>query len=201
MGMDDQARQRIFEPFFTTKPMGRGTGLGLSIIYGIVKQHNGFIDLQSRLNVGTTFRIYFPLIEAKVIEPARPAHLPAIGENQTILVADDDPQVRTVIRIILNKAGYKVIEAEDGEMAVREFGKNMKEIDLLILDIVMPRKNGKDAYDEIRRMSPDVKAIFISGYTADVIDQKGLGQDELNIVAKPVSPNELLIKVKETLKN
>jgi PAS domain S-box-containing protein len=201
MGMDEQARQRIFEPFFTTKPMGRGTGLGLSIIYGIVKQHNGFIDLQSRVNVGTTFRIYFPLIEAKVNEPARPAHLPAIGENQTILVADDDPQVRTVISIILNRAGYKVIEAEDGEMAVREFGKNMKEIDLLILDIVMPRKNGKDAYDEIRRMSPDIKSIFISGYTADVIDQKGLGQDELNIVAKPVSPNELLIKVKETLKN
>jgi PAS domain S-box-containing protein len=201
MGMDEQARQRIFEPFFTTKPIGRGTGLGLSIIYGIVKQHNGFIDLQSRVNVGTTFRIYFPLIEAKVNEPPRPASLPAIGENQTILVADDDPQVRTVIRIILNKAGYKVIECEDGEMAVREFGKNMKDIDLLILDIVMPRKNGKDAYDEIRRMSPDVKAIFISGYTADVIDQKGFGQDELNIVAKPVSPNELLIRVKETLKN
>jgi PAS domain S-box-containing protein len=201
LGMDEQARQRIFEPFFTTKPMGRGTGLGLSIIYGIVKQHNGFIDLQSRPNVGTTIRIYFPLIEARVYEPARPANLPAIGENQTILIADDDPQVRAVISIILNKSGYKVIEAEDGEMAVREFGRNMREIDLLILDIVMPRKNGKEAYDEIRRLRPDVKVIFISGYTADVIDQKGVGQEDLNIVAKPVSPYELLLKIKETLDN
>jgi len=201
MGMDEQAGQRIFEPFFTTKPVGKGTGLGLSIIYGIVKQHNGFIDLQSKLLMGTTFRIYFPLIDAKVKEIARPAHLPAIGENQTILVADDDPQVRAVIGIILNKSGYKVIEAEDGEMAVREFSKNMEEIDLLILDIVMPRKNGKDAYDEIRKLRPDVKAIFISGYTADVIDQKGVGQEDLNIVAKPVSPYELLLKVKETLEN
>ncbi len=201
MGMDEEARQRIFEPFFTTKPMGRGTGLGLSIIYGIVKQHNGFIDLQSKPRVGTTFRIYFPLIDVKVKEIAKPAHLPAIGENQTILVADDDPQVRTVIKIILSKSGYKVIEAEDGEMAVREFGKHMNEIDLLILDIVMPRKNGKDAYDEIRRMRPDVKALFISGYTADVIDQKGVGQEDLNIVAKPVSPYELLLKIKETLRD
>jgi PAS domain S-box-containing protein len=201
MGMDEQARQRIFEPFFTTKPTGRGTGLGLSIIYGIVKQHNGFIDLQSRPNVGTTFRIYFPLIEARVSEPARPTLIHSTGENQTILIADDDPQVRAVISIILNKSGYKVIEAEDGEMAVREFGKNMREIDLLILDIVMPRKNGKEAYDEIRKLRPDVKVIFISGYTADVIDQKGVGQEELNIVAKPVSPYELLLKIKETLNN
>lgn len=200
-GMDEQSRQRIFEPFYTTKPMGKGTGLGLSIVYGIVKQHNGFLELQSKLGKGTTFRIYFPLIEEKAQESPGIARLLAMGENQTVLVADDDLQVRSVINIILNKSGYRVIEAENGEAAVQQFRKNPDGIDLLVLDIVMPRMNGLDAYEEIRKLRPDVKVIFISGYTADVIDQKGAGYEDLNIVAKPISPNNLLLKIRETLAN
>jgi DNA-binding response OmpR family regulator len=124
-----------------------------------------------------------------------------LGENQTILIADDDMQVRDIIRITLENSGYKVIEAEDGEMAVQKFAKYRDEIDLLILDIVMPKKNGKDAYDEIRKIRQEIKVLFISGYTADVIDQKvGMGE-ELNIVSKPVSPQELLLKIKVTLDN
>ena len=200
MGMDDQTRQRIFEPFYTTKPMGKGTGLGLSIVYGIVKQHCGFIDLQSRTGEGTTFRIYFPRIEAKTQEVANAVQLPQSGGNQTILIADDDIQVRSVVNIILSKSGYKVLEAEDGEMAVRKFKENLNDIDLLILDMVMPRKNGMDAFEEIRKLRQNIKAIFISGYTADVIDQKGVGYEDLNIVAKPISPSDLLLRIRETLK-
>jgi PAS domain S-box-containing protein len=201
MGIDDQTRQKIFEPFFTTKPMEKGTGLGLSIVYGIVKQHNGFIDVQSTPGMGTTFNIFFPLIKVKPRGTVTISSLPASGGNQTILIADDDMQVRDIIRITLGNSGYKVIEAEDGEMAVQQFAKYRDEIDLLILDIVMPKKNGKDAYDEIRKIRQDIKALFISGYTADVIDLKvGMGE-ELNIVSKPVSPRELLLKIKETLDN
>ncbi|MGA2152437.1 MAG: response regulator [Geobacteraceae bacterium] len=201
MGIDEQTRERIFEPFYTTKPMEKGTGLGLSIVYGIVKQHNGFIDVQSTLGMGTTFNIFFPLVKAKVQEKSSMPHLPALGENQTILIADDDMQVRDIIRITLENSGYKVIEAEDGEMAVQKFAKYRDEIDLLILDIVMPKQNGKDAYDEIRKIRQEIKVLFISGYTADVIDQKvGMGE-ELNIVSKPVSPQELLLKIKVTLDN
>ena len=201
MGIDDQTRQKIFEPFFTTKPMGKGTGLGLSIVYGIVKQHNGFIDVQSTPGMGTTFNIFFPLVKAKHRGTATIPSLPALGENQTILIADDDMQVRDIIRITLENSGYKVIEAEDGEMAVRQFAKYRDEIDLLILDIVMPKKNGKDAYDEIRKIRQDIKVLFISGYTSDVIDLKVGMEEELNIVSKPISPRELLSKIKGTLDN
>jgi PAS domain S-box-containing protein len=198
-GIDEEGGQRIFEPFFTTKPMGKGTGLGLSIVYGIVKQHNGYIHVLSKPGIGTTFTLYFPLIWAKVEEKSSIPHLPAIGENQTILIADDDMQVRDIIRITLVNSGFKVIEAEDGEIAVRQFAKNSDKIDLLILDIVMPKKNGKDAYDEIRKIREDIKVLFISGYTADVIDQKVGIEKELNIVPKPISPRELLFKIKRTL--
>jgi CheY-like chemotaxis protein len=200
-GMDEQTRQRIFEPFYTTKPMGKGTGLGLSIVYGIVKQHGGFIEIQSNIGEGTTFRIYFPLIAARIHETTDISKVYHAGGGQTILVADDDTQVRSVIKIILGKSGYKVLEAEDGEMAVRQFENNLNDIDLLILDIVMPRKNGLDAYGEISKLKDDAKVIFISGYTADVIDQKGAGFEEFNLVAKPISPNDLLLKVRDILGN
>jgi CheY-like chemotaxis protein len=198
-GMDELARQRIFEPFYTTKPMGKGTGLGLSIVYGIVKQHGGFIEIMSDIGEGTTFRIYFPLIEAKVHEALDISKGYHFGGGQTILVADDDSQVRNVIKIILDKSGYRVLEAEDGEMAVRMFEDNRNDIDLLILDIVMPRKNGLDAYGEIRMLKEDARVIFISGYTADVIGQKGAGFEDLNLVAKPISTNDLLLKVRDIL--
>jgi CheY-like chemotaxis protein len=198
-GMDEKAKQRIFEPFYTTKPIGKGTGLGLSIVYGIVKQHGGFIEIQSKIGEGTTFRIYFPLIEAKTHETTDISKVYHAGGGQTILVADDDLQVRNVISIILSKSGYKVLEAEDGEMAIRQFENNLNDIDLLILDIVMPKKNGIDAYGEIKKLKEDTRVIFISGYTADVINQKGVGFEELNLVAKPISPNDLLLKVKDVL--
>jgi len=198
-GMDEQTRQRIFEPFYTTKPTGKGTGLGLSIVYGIVKQHGGFIEIQSNIGEGATFRIYFPLIEAKIHETTDISKDYQAGGGQTILIADDDVQVRSVIKIILGKSGYNVLEAVDGEMAVRQFENNLKDIDLLILDIVMPRKNGLDAFEEIRKLKDDAKVIFMSGYTADVIDQKGVGFEELNLVAKPISPNDLLLKIRDIL--
>ncbi|HDH53706.1 MAG TPA: PAS domain S-box protein, partial [Nitrospirae bacterium] len=162
-GMDEETKQKIFEPFFTTKEVGKGTGLGLSIIYGIVKQHNGYINVYSEPGTGATFRIYFPIIKAAA-EKEKAKNLPDLtGKAEAILLAEDEPAVRDSISKILEEFGYKVIEAEDGEDAVEKFTDNKDEIQLLILDIVMPRKNGKETFEEIRKLKPEIKVLFTSG--------------------------------------
>ena len=198
-GMDENTKERIFEPFFTTKELGRGTGLGLSIVYGIIKQHDGFINVYSEIGKGSTFKIYMPLIRSSVQE-AEPARLvPLKGGNETILLAEDEPEVRTLARAVLEEFGYTVIEAVDGVDAVNKFTENSDRIQLLILDVVMPRKNGKEAFDEIRMLRPDIRALFASGYAAEVVYRKGITADALNFIAKPVSPDDLLRRVREVL--
>ena len=155
-GMDEETKQKIFEPFFTTKEVGKGTGLGLSIIYGIVKQHNGYINVYSEPGKGATFRIYFPIIKAAA-EKEKAKDLPDLsGKAEAILLAEDEPAVRDSIRKILEEFGYKVIDAEDGEDAVEKFAEHKDEIELLILDVVMPRKNGKETFEEIRKLKPGI---------------------------------------------
>ncbi|MBU1163832.1 MAG: PAS domain S-box protein, partial [Proteobacteria bacterium] len=171
-GMDEGTRKKIFEPFFTTKELGRGTGLGLAIIYGIVKQHNGFVDVFSKPGEGTTFKIYLPVIKSAIKETEADTLPPQKGGTETVLVAEDDETVREIIKTILDRFGYKVIEAVDGEDAVTLFKKN--KIDLVILDVIMPKKNGKEAYDEMKDFCPEIKAIFTSGYTTEIIDKKGV---------------------------
>ncbi len=197
-GMDRETREKIFEPFFTTKEVGRGTGLGLSIVYGIVTQHNGHIDVTSEPGLGTRFTIYLPAAEGEV-EEARREESPAAGGNETILVAEDNEGVRMLAREILTGAGYRVIEAADGDDAVRRFREHRDEIALLLLDVVMPRRNGKEAYEEICSVRSHVKVLFTSGYTGDVILTKGLDDEALNFISKPLSPNELLRKVRDVL--
>ena len=197
-GMDEKARERIFEPFFTTKEVGRGTGLGLSTVYGIVAQHKGFITVSSEPGMGTTFYLYLP-----VTEEAPHVEKPVAEEiergKETILLAEDGEDVRRLIKEILVKYGYTVIEAADGEEAVKVFIKHSEKIDLLILDSVMPGKNGRAVYDEISGMNPQIKVLFMSGYTKDIVLDKGIEDTTFNFISKPVMPAELLKKVRHVM--
>lgn len=202
-GMDEKTKRRIFEPFFTTKELGKGTGLGLSMAYGAIKQHNGYIDIYSEPGMGSTFKIYLPLLDGCAVPEDQTAEKTLQGPMEkgsgTILVAEDDEQIRRLNATVLRGNGYDVIEAVDGEDAVRKFEKNAGDVRLLITDCIMPRKNGKEAYDEIRSKAPGIKAIFLSGYAQDVISNEGLLDDGINFIVKPVTPFSLLKKVKELL--
>jgi PAS domain S-box-containing protein len=199
-GMDDETRERIFEPFFTTKDIGMGTGLGLSLVYGIIKQHDGFINVYSETLQGTTFKIYLPLINIEAI-PDDGISVSAYpeGGSETLLVAEDDPVLRRMTADILGKFGYKIITAEDGEDALGKFMENKEEIRLLVLDVIMPKKNGKELYDEIKKIKPSIRVIFLSGYTSDLMHKKGILRETMDLLLKPVSPKVLLKKTREVL--
>jgi CheY-like chemotaxis protein len=198
-GMDEKIRERVFEPFFTTKEVGKGTGLGLSIVYGIVKQHEGFIGIESQPGKGTTVKVYLPLIPGE-LEPVEEEEsvLPQ-GGNETLLFAEDDPAVRGIVKNLLEEFGYTVIDAIDGEDAVRKFAAHQDAIGLVVLDVIMPRMNGKEAYEKIKGIRPDVKTVFMSGYTSDVLQSKFILEDGLHFLQKPVSPATLLRKIREVL--
>lgn len=199
IGIPDDVRERMFDPFFTTKEVGKGTGLGLSMVYGIVKQHNGIIEVDSGPGQGTAFSIYLPLLELVLKEQQSSAAAFQRGRNETILVAEDDETVMRFMKGLLESNGYNVIAVINGEEAVREFGKFSDIIDLVILDVIMPRKNGKEVYEEISRIRPGIKAIFVSGYTSDVIDWKCALEEDLTLIPKPVQPATLLSKIREAL--
>jgi len=199
-GMDAATTAKIFEPFFSTKDVGNGTGLGLSIVYGIIKQHNGFINVYSEPGIGTNFRIYLPLLQEKSLEERAQSSSPQIPTGtETILLAEDDTMIRNLTKEFLTDFGYTVIMATDGEDAVIKFKENKERIQLLLFDVIMPKKNGKDAYDEIKKSGSDVRAIFVSGYLLDVIYKKGLQDERCDLVMKPVSPQDLLRKIREVL--
>jgi hypothetical protein len=200
IGIDEKTKEKIFDPFFTTKEVGKGTGLGLSMIYGIVKQHEGYIDVKSEVGKGTTFNIYLPLIDSTFEKQKAKALRPIKRGTETILVADDDPAVGSLVKKILEEFGYKVLEARDGEKAIEQFLKHKNDIHLLLLDVIMPKKNGKEVYDAIREIKPEIKAVFISGYSAEIIDEQAI-LEGLNFIGKPVSPEELLFKIREVLDN
>lgn len=198
-GMDEDTKQKIFEPFFTTKDVGKGTGLGLAIVYGIVNQHNGFISVYSIHEKGTTFRIYFPVIQA-AIEPDRSVeHSQLMGKGETILFAEDEPAVRESIKTIFEEYNYRIIEAVDGQDAVEKFLVHKDDIKLLVFDVVMPKKSGKKAFDEIREVKPGIKVIFTSGYAGDKISEEETEKDGVIFIPKPLLPEKLLSKVRELL--
>jgi signal transduction histidine kinase/DNA-binding response OmpR family regulator len=199
IGLDEMAQQRIFEPFFTTKEIGKGTGLGLAMVYGIIKQHSGCITVYSNFAKGTTFTIYLPLIESPVEEASVKEVIAPIGGTEAILVADDNNEVRALITHVLQEYGYTVIEAIDGEDTIRKFEENKDRIKLAIIDIIMPKKSGKEASETMRGIRPDVKVLFISGYTPDVIMRVGINEEEGDFMQKPISPHGLLRKVREIL--
>lgn len=199
-GMDAETQEKLFEPFFTTKGIGEGTGLGLAITYGIIKQHNGYIKVYSELGKGTEFKIYMPLIEEPAsLDKKIAAPVAVRGGKETILVAEDDEALRRLMQSVLEAFGYTVITAEDGDIAIKKFEENRDKIQLVMLDMIMPKKSGKEVYDEIRKTSPGMKSLFMSGYTMDIIKTNELLDAGLDFVQKPVRPQELLKKVREIL--
>ena len=197
-GMDEKTKERIFEPFFTTKEVGKGTGLGLAIVYGIIKQHNGYIDVDSESGKGTTFRIYLQLIESEVEKEKPHIHVIQKGGTETVLIAEDEEDVRGLMKMVLEGHGYKVIEAVDGLDAINKFKENMDKIHLLLFDVIMPNKSGKEVYYAINEIRPGIKALFMSGYSKDII-QEDISRLGLHFVSKPILPTELLKKVREAL--
>jgi CheY-like chemotaxis protein len=198
--MDEDTRKRIFEPFFTTKEVGKGTGLGLAMAYGIITQHKGAIEVLSESGRGTTFHIFLPIsmrksdVQWEKYTPRSPA-----SGAETILVAEDDASLRLLSKTVLQESGYRVIEAVDGEDAVAKFVLNRDSINLLLFDVIMPKKNGREAYDEIKKIQPSIKALFLSGYTADIVLDRGIEQEGMNFIKKPLAPWELLEKIRTVL--
>lgn len=199
-GMNRETRERIFEPFFTTKMVGKGTGLGMAMVYGIVKQHKGFIYVYSEPGEGTTFKIYLPLAEHDGVELEEVAVAePLRGGGETILVAEDDADVRKLVHLVLSKFGYTVILAVDGQDCVEKFQANQDAVGLVLLDMIMPVKNGKEAFEEIKLIQPEARVLYSSGYTADFIENRGVLDPGVDLIMKPVEPDKLLRRIREIL--
>jgi len=202
IGMDPALRQKIFEPFFTTKPVGKGTGLGLSMVFGIIAQHGGTIDVESTVGHGTAFAIRLPIDEncqsLPVADKPQAAVVYSTGE-ETILLIEDNEITREVITEVLSEAGYTVLSASDGLEGIDLYRKQQESIDMVILDVIMPHMNGREALDRIQEEGHPVRYLFMSGYTADIIHSKGRLDRELNFITKPLMIEELLSKVRRIL--
>lgn len=199
-GMSEDTLSRIFEPFFTTKEIGKGTGLGLATVYGIVKQNNCLMFVESKLNVGTTFKIYFPQSKETVKENALAEfqHKNMLGPR-TILVVEDQDDLRTTIRDTLRKNDYTVIEACNGEEALELIKSYEKPIDLILTDVIMPKIGGRELVDAAINLQSKAKFIFLSGYTDDVIIREGISSGQSHFLEKPFTQSVLLIKIKNVL--
>ena len=199
-GIDEASQARIFEPFFTTKDAGKGTGLGLSIVYGIIKQHNGFVTVYSEAGHGTTFKIYLLLADGEAAPKRLVEGMGTVaGGDETVLVVEDNAEVRNLTRLLLEQSGYRVIEAVDGQDAVARFGAHRDEIKLVIMDVVLPKMNGNETLLKMQSVRPEVVALFTSGYTEEVIHKKGVLMEDFHFISKPAPPQALLRKVRELL--
>jgi two-component system, cell cycle sensor histidine kinase and response regulator CckA len=198
-GMSRDLLEHIFEPFFTTKESGRGTGLGLAMVYGMVMQHGGHIVCSSEVGRGTTFNIYFPAvaIPAEVADESF-AEIPALG-METVLLVDDEGLVRELGERILRRSGYTVLTAANGREALDKFGEHEEEIDLIILDLIMPVMGGKDCLNELLKRDPKVKVLVASGYSSDAPTGECLALGAKGFVAKPFRFKEFLKQVREIL--
>jgi PAS domain S-box-containing protein len=197
VGMDEATRQRIFEPFFTTK--GHGTGMGLSMVEGIVAQSGGRIEVVSEPGRGTTFRIYLPAAAADASQAVESAPVPALQGRGTLLVVEDQAEVRNYATAVLKKYGHRVIQAANGDEALTIFEQEGRRIDMVLTDMVMPGKSGRELIAELRKIRPRIKALFMTGYTDDIAMQKGSLEEGTEVLHKPFSPEELARRVHELL--
>ena len=198
--MDEKTRRRIFEPFFTTKPVGKGTGLGLSTVYGIVKQSGGDIMVYSEVGHGTTFKIYLPCVNDIVQKPK----WTGTGEErylgtETILLVEDEEIVRSLVCEILTSNGYHILEAAGGKAALAVCDTHPEPIHMLLTDVVMPKMSGRELRDQVIKLHPDIKVLFMSGYTDDAIAHRGVFDSHNEFIEKPFTPDSLARKVREVL--
>jgi CheY-like chemotaxis protein len=198
VGMDEKTRKRIFEPFFTTKEMGRGTGLGLATVYGIITGHGGFINVYSQKGHGATFTIYLPASEKKV-EKEKKTSSQLLKGTETILLVDDEEVVVNVSRMLLEALGYKVFMARSGQEALVVYEARKGEIDLVIMDMIMPGMGGENTIDILKTMNPDLKVILSSGYSLDGQATRIMERGCQGFIQKPFSARELSQKIREVL--
>jgi two-component system, cell cycle sensor histidine kinase and response regulator CckA len=200
-GMDTATQQRIFEPFFTTKEKGKGTGLGLSLVYGVVKQSGGYIDVASTRGKGTTFNIYLPRVTQNVVETKTigPDHPEELRGTETILLAEDEDTLRALTRHLLELYGYRVLEACDGNQALRLSEQTANEIHLLLTDVVMPGISGRVLADQLKQKRSDVKVVFMSGYTGQRVGEKEILEPGSLFLQKPFTRDSLARKIREAL--
>ncbi|MDJ0973549.1 MAG: response regulator [Planctomycetota bacterium] len=193
IGMDEETLQRIFEPYFTTKSRAHGTGLGLSTVYDIVKQCGGHIRVESQMGIGTEFFVYLPRVTEKAtVDNPCAERTPAVsGDREIVLLVEDEPMVRALIREILELKDYVVIEAADGRQALDLCGRHGKDIRAMVTDVVMPEMSGRELAERVRASHPDIRVLFVSGYTADALLRYGVSQQEVDFLQKPFAPGEL----------
>jgi CheY-like chemotaxis protein len=199
-GIDKKTLDNIFEPFFTTKDVGEGTGLGLATTYGIVKQNNGFINVYSEPKTGTTFRIYFPRCrtdEEQNIENKKTKDVS--GGNETILLVEDERNIRIITQKFLEKHGYNVLLAAEPTKAIKKASEYPGKIDLLLSDIIMPIMNGPEMAEKLKKTRPEMKQLFMSGYTANVVSQSEILDENINFLSKPFSSETLTTKIRAIL--
>ncbi len=201
-GIDEKTMQHIFEPFYSTKETGRGTGLGLSMVYGIVKNHRGYIDVKSSSGEGTVFTVYIPASTARNTDCRHEkTEVDVTGGNETILIIDDEEVIRDLGREILEDKDYRVLLAEDGEKGTAIFRERHAQIDMVLLDMVMPGKNGVEVFRELKSIDPEVKVVLVSGYSMDEKAREVLENGALAFIRKPYHPGELLKKIRELLES
>jgi two-component system, cell cycle sensor histidine kinase and response regulator CckA len=199
-GMDKITMDRIFDPFFTTKEMGRGTGLGLASVYGIIKAHGGYIDVESKVNRGTTFEIYLPSTTKKIGKVAKDS-LKLIKQSGTVLLVDDEASVRKVVMSILEEIGYRVLSARNGQEAIELYRNNKNEIDIVLLDMIMPDMGGGEVYDRLKDINSEVKVLLSSGYSIDGEATDILNRGCKGFIQKPFNIRKLSAKIREILNN
>ena len=199
-GIDETIKAHIFDPFFTTKEVGKGTGLGLSTVYGIVKQNNGFIWVYSEPGQGSTFKVYLLAAEGDAdLEKKHRAPVVEPGGSEIVLIVEDDNSLRKFAKKALQRHGYRVLDAENGEDALRVSEAHDGLIDLMITDVVMPRMGGREAANRLQPLYPQMKVLYMSGYTDNAIVHHGVLKPGLNFIEKPFSPEGLAHKVREVL--
>jgi signal transduction histidine kinase len=200
IGMNQDIQQHIFEPFFTTKEQGKGTGLGLSTVYGIVKQSGGYIWMNSEIGKGTAFKIYLPRVNERA-ERYKPvaAQAEIRGGTETILLVEDEDMVRRLVKDVLERSGYRVIEAASGKDAIRLAQDKADAISLLLTDVVMPEMSGRDLAGKLTPLRPEMRVLYMSGHTDDTIIHHGVLEAGINFIQKPFTPEALVLKAREAL--